>query len=1252
MKKIWALIFVMALTSTTVFGQAVSQTGGAIQGSITDPTGAKVPGVSVVISSPDTGYSHTMVTDKSGFYAIGPLNPGTYVITVTAPNFEKLIVKKVVDVGTVTSGSEKLTVGKSSETIEVNAGALQVNTEQIGVAGIVSKDQIDTLPINGRNILDIAQIQPGVVLQSGQGFDPTKTGYSALAINGQNGRSTRILIDGQDISDETVGTTLFNVPSGAIGEFQLNRSTQDVSGSVTSTGQVLLATQSGTNRYHGNMLYNFQDARAGFANVSGIYGPFQRNQYGGYVGGFIVKNKLYFFGGSERIKQFDSSPVSKSSGFLTAIYNMYPQVPDPFKDTFSVGRFDYSGPWGVHYFVRATYSNNTAFGTEGQAPYALYQNQDNVPAIVGGADFTTGKFTHSIRYGYIKFINHIGAGANSLGNTVYNPSTSLGFPFEMIGAIYAGSGNEDAPQSTYQSSKQFRYDGTWTKGSHNIKYGGEVTRILQGGFAAFYSTFLADISTSSTHQLTTGTPAVPTCASATPIGGIAANGSCLDDPLYGYKPAEFVLGNGNGSFSERPAFGLPGGGDFSWRLAAYIGDTWKVTPSLTLVAGLRWSVDTDRANQDLPTITCGQVDVALQFTGCTSANPSVPLFDFYGPGEGLGKPTQQNYANLGPQAGFVFSPGAHKLVLRGGAGIYYENNLFNNGSNARAENSPAQFPGFTYGVTTYTGTSITLPGYNNAIKGLTPAGAPCTTYATPVNPACYSIQQVYGMNFAAATTIISGLDKLYKAASAVPQPNTAFIGSINGAALFANSAYAGPYKTPYSIQMNGGAQYEIKPGLVLSADFIHNATLKIPLSIDTNHNGAARTLNTAAAKAAITATLAGCGAATVAQAVASGGCPGGTGTANGHPYRAASTGDTGNPYDNSASITDFAGNGLDSGGSYLNNVPASAYGLTPATGAAFAGTNANVGTGSFILPVGKSGYDALQIVLQQQKAHPMRGIVSSNLQISYSLSRAVSNSKGGSNQFFAGSGAFNQDCVNCNIGRDDADRSNQVSLGGSLGVKYGLQIGLVGHFFSAPPSTLTLGGVTGGGQLFTTDVDGDGTTGDLLPGTRPGSFMHDIKGVNVANVISRYNATSAGTLTPAGTAVTAAGLFTTAQLVKSGGALQPLIVPTGTTLQNDTTRTLDASFKYPITYLKRFREGLTLTPGVSIYNIANMGNSGGFGTLADTSVNPTTLAAGTYLNGPNTPTVLGRTHISRGTGNGTYDQGGPRTTEFSLKLDF
>jgi hypothetical protein len=1202
------------MVSTDVFAQAVSVNGGSIQGTITDASGAVVPQAKIVVVSTETGFTKTLTSDSAGYYSIGPLNPGPYTVTVTAAGFSTLQVTTSIRTGTVTSGNFKVSLGAASDTVEVDAGAVQINTDQIGVSGIVSREQIDSLPINGRNILDIAQLQPGVILQPGDSFDPTKSGYSALSVGGVSGRTTRILLDGQDITDETVGTTLFNVPEGAIDEFQLNRSTQDVSGEVTSTGQVLMPTRTGTNGIHGNLFYIFQDARVGFATVDSTAVPFQRNQFGGYVGGPIIRDKLFFFGGSERLKQ-DAENAAGANIFFSNIVDQYKEVPNPFRDTFSIGRLDYNGFHGIHLFARAISSNNAADGTSGYNPYSVFKNQDNVPSIVGGADFTTGKFTHSFRYGYEKFENGITDGTAALGSSIYNPSSILGFQITLDGSLDAGQ-NLLAPQNTFQSDKQFRYDGTWTKAAHTVKFGAEMNRILNGGDAPFFggSVFTVFDANSSSFVLSQ-------CAN--PAEG---TGPCPGDPLYGYSAEEFVIGNGNGLFSERPGFGRPGGGDPSWRFAAYVADTWKVKPFFTVQGGLRWSVDTDRANQDLPTPLCSQVDHSLQFPGCTG---NTPLFDQYGPGLGLGQKTHQPYANFGPQLGFVFSPGSHKLAIRGGSGIFFESNIFNNTGNARTPEITAQGQYFNNGAAVYYSPTIALPGFPT-VMGLLASGTPCTPAAN--NPACITIPQLFTESIAQSAATINGLKTLYDASAKQPGPNPSFIGK--GGGLSASNIYAGPYKSPYSIQLNGGVQYELSKGLIVSADFVHNATLKVPTTVDTNHVGAARFLNVAAAQNAIATTLANCGAASIDAAIMPGGCTGGSGV---DPVTGLAN--------NSALIDDFANNGLNSGIDYLGGYAASADGLSPATGAAFAGANPNVGQGKFILPVGKSGYDALQIVVQEQKAHPLPYINSSNFQISYNLSRVTTTSSS-SDQFFGGNGAYNQDHVTQYMGRNSLDHTNQLSLGGSIGIKYGLQVGAIAHFYSAPPSTLTLPTTSGPGQIFKTDVDGDGTEGDLVPGTNPGAYMHAIKGSGLNQLITTYNNQYAGQLTPAGQALVSAGLFTATELSKLNAVQQPLASAPTNPIGNAAFRSFDLDFSYPI-HLTKYREGLSITPGVALYNVANMTNFGAFGGLA-------TLADAAYsageLNGANKPFNYYPARVGRGTG--TFDAGGPRSMEFNLKVNF
>lgn len=1233
MKKIFccAVLFAGAISA---LGQAISTNGGSIQGTITDPSGAAIPGAQVVISDAAIGYQHALTSDSAGFYSLGPLTPGSYTITITSANFQRLKEDTVVRTGTVTNGSVKLTLGSTNETVEVNAGQLQVNTDQIGVSGVITSQQIDTLPVNGRNILDVAQLEPGVILQTGESFDPTKAGYSAVSVDGVGGRTTRILLDGQDITDETVGTTIFNLPSGPVDEFQLNRSTQDVSGEVTSTGQVLVSTRSGTNTFHGNAFYNFQDYNVGFANVNGIEAPFQRNQFGGYVGGPIIKDKLFFFGGAERILQHEQDAAISPTPLFNDIVALHPLVPAPFTDEYSTARLDYNAPHNIHLFVRGSYSVNSDAATFGFVPYSIYGNRDNVPAIVGGADLTSGRFTHSFRVGYEKFHNILGDETGALGSSIYNPSTGPANQVTLYGSFYAGP-NYLAPQQTYQSDKQFRYDGTWTKGSHSVKFGGEMNRILNGGFAEFFGASLFTVL-----NATQGNE-VP-CASANPIGGLDAGANtCSGDPYNGYVAAQYQIGNGNSLFSERPGFGLAGGGDPSWRFAAYVADTWKVTPSFTLTAGLRWSVDTDRANQDLPTPLCSSVDPSYQFSGCTG---NQPLFNFYGSTTGTGSPgygaigyqTRQPYANFGPQLGFVLSPGAHKTSIRGGIGIYYESNVFNNTGNARTEVIQSNGAFFNNGVLNEGASSVFLPGLGS-VTGITSGGAPCTAGA-----GCTPISTITSEAIAIAAPQINSLKAYYQSkVQGSTTANPSYIGTGDG--LFANNIYAGPYKTPYSIQYNGGIQRELSKGIILSADYVHNSTLKIPLSVDVNRDGAANTLNTAAAKNAIAATLAYCNAASINASFAPNGCAPST-PAGGQPIT---------PY--SASISDYAANGLDSGATLFGGAAASVYGATPATGAAFPGVNPNVGEGLFILPVGRSGYDAAQFVLQEQKAHPLPGLTQSNLQIAYAFSRVVGStgmpnalSTTVSDQFFGGARPWNNDNPNLYMGRNNIDHTNELSLGGSIGVKYGAQIGLVGHFFSAPPANLTLDSSAGAtAQIFQTDVDGDGTWGDLAPGTNPGYYMHQIKGGKSLNaLISNYNQANAGQLTPAGQALVGAGLFTPGQLSALNGVQQALAPAPSNPLSNAAFRTVDLSVHYPIS-LSKVREGLSLLPGVAFYNVFNMSNFSPFdGMLLNTNDTGTPG----YLNGPSNQSVLNTNRVQRASG--TFDAGGPRTTEFQLKLNF
>src|SRR5579863_3961502 len=282
------------------WSQATISTG-SIQGSITDAQGAAVATAKVTITSKNSGAAITPPVSGSGTYNSGPLTPGQFVVKIEASGFKTVEIPVTVQVGNISTASATLELGAASTVVEVSASAETVNTEQAAVQGVLTRDQIENLPINGRNFLDLAQLEPGVQIQDGANFDPTKTGFSSISFGGRYGRTARIEIDGVDVSDETVGTTTTSIPTSAIDEFQLSQSSLDLSNELTSSGAVNVVTRSGTNSFHGEGYGAFRDSNEGAFLPGG--GTYQRNQEGGNFGGALIKDKLFFFADGERTLQ-------------------------------------------------------------------------------------------------------------------------------------------------------------------------------------------------------------------------------------------------------------------------------------------------------------------------------------------------------------------------------------------------------------------------------------------------------------------------------------------------------------------------------------------------------------------------------------------------------------------------------------------------------------------------------------------------------------------------------------------------------------------------------------------------------------------------------------------------------------------------------------------------------------------------------------------------------------------------------------
>jgi hypothetical protein len=1174
----FVLFFVISLVNVqTMRAQATISTG-SIQGEILDPKGAVVSTAKVTITNKETGQKLTPTVTDAGTYNSGPVPPGQYLVRVTAAGFGTVERTVTVAVGGVTTADVSLQLGSESTVISVEGSAISVNTEQATVQGVLTSQQIENLPLNGRNFLDLAQLEPGVQIQDGANFDPTKNGFSSVSFAGHFGRTARIEVDGIDISDETVGTTTQNIPAIAIREFQVGQSNLDLSTELTSTGTVNVVTRSGSNEIHGEGFF-FWRGDSVAAKQSLIPVPFDRKQYGVRLGGPLIKDKLFAFGGFERIHQdLQAAQVFPApfSGF-NGTYN------SPFHDLQPIGRLDWQVKPSWRLFYRFSYEQNSVVRGTIPNTFSPFKNVDNTPVHAAGFDFSTGAFTHSIRFGYTKFRNGIVDAVLGTGITDPAPgiAIAIGGDVTCLNAgvnTFCSGPNFLAPQKTFQSNKQTKYDGSITIRRHTLRYGVGVNRIQGAVFAAF----------------------VGTAPIVTSFGSVPGQPN-LSDPLT-YPANAILIGNGQGFFTEKPGFGFPAGGSSDTRFTAYFGDQWKLKSNLSVTLGVRYVRDTGRTDTDLDPIPCS----ATTLITCDGN-----LLDQFGPG--LGGRVRQPNKNFGPQIGVAWDPWkSGKTAIRAGFGIYYENAIWNN---ILFDRPPRLQQGLFFGIQEVCSAGgIALPngGLQTTINGKDIATQVCGQPIGSIVNDAMAIEQTLQQATAAAGA----------------QNNGGFIGNLLADSFFntGTELLAPDYRTPYSMQFNVGVQRELRPGVVLSVDFIRNAGLHSLLGVDTNHVGDARYLNVTAAQNAIADTLSDCGVSSIDQAIAA--CPGL------HP--------------GPATIFDFAGHGLDSGYGFLGSLGAPAAGLTPDTGAAFAGVNPSVGANQMLFPIGRAIYNGLQMKLTAQQANPMPGMANANLVVSYSLARLDAMARDG--DFINNAFSFRNTGLH---GPNGLDRRHQFSAGAFLDFKYGLSLSLITHWYSSLPANIFIPSPGNGmpGAIFTSDLDGDGSLagntngqqGDLLPGTAIGSFGRDFGVGGLANLISQWNANGAGKLTPAGQTLVDAGLFTAAQLVALR-AVTPTIAapPTG-------QEGLGSMFAFDLKLGWKIKpqhglERLVIEPQVSIYNLFNRQNFD----------SPSQPLSG-ILNGV-PGTLNGTTRADRsnlvGLGSGVFALGAPRSLEFGIKATF
>lgn len=648
--------------------------GGTIYGTITDPSEKSIPQAQVSISNVATGIITTVTTNSDGFFTAPNLIPGEYEITVSAKGFATEARKGI----TVTVGAQQafnltLHVGSAAKmVVEVTTEAPAVQLVSSEISAVVNANTVRELPLNGRSWTDLAALQPGVdTIQTQPGFqtgsDRGNRGFGQqLTISGARPQQNNYRLDGVSLNDYANGAPGSvlggNLGVDAIQEFSVLTSNYSAEYGKTSGGVVNAITRSGTNSFHGSGYEFIRNDKLDAANFfeAGQRSPFRRNQFGGAIGGPIVKNHTFFFADYEGIRQskgianLDSVPSPNARNGVLSTGNvtvapaamkylaLYPipaacgQDVCPFvfsaqqviNENFVTSRADHKfsekdSLFGTYLFDRTPYSSPDPFGNVLLGSLTSRQ----IVAAEESHSFTA-TFVNAVRFGY----NHESVNNNqsltAINSAASDPSLAA-FSGRDAAFVHIGGGPTDMPGGvgglpTYfyrWNSFQGYDDAFFNRGTHSIKFGFAFERML-------------------------------------------LQATALTDP------------NGIWNFVDLPSFLQGQGTKFQGGIAAsltprnfrqnifggYFHDDWRTKPSLTLNLGLRYEMSTVPTETDGKLVNLRHLTDPLPICGVMVAGSCA------GTGALFSNPTLHNFE---PRIGFAWDPFHNgRMAVRGGAGLF------------------------------------------------------------------------------------------------------------------------------------------------------------------------------------------------------------------------------------------------------------------------------------------------------------------------------------------------------------------------------------------------------------------------------------------------------------------------------------------------------------------------------------------------------------------------------------------------------
>ncbi len=700
-----AILFLSLLFSFSLYlafapplGHAQVSTGDVL-GNVTDANGGALPGANVLLINTQTQEHHTVVTDQAGEYILTLLLPGRYSLQVNAAGFRPYRIEEI----DLSAGDRRrivvnMVVSSVSQSVVVSAAPPALETDTTTMSSVVMQQQVQDLPLNGRNFVLLANMAAGanegtaVALANGARPDDRRQD-SAIVANAQTDAQNNEMVEGVDNNEGTIGSIGVRPSVDAIAEFRVQTNMYPAEVGKTPGAVVNLITRGGTNSLHG-ALYEFirndaVDARNWFAST-GRRPELRQNQFGGSLGGPIKRDKMFFFGDYEGLRQISGTTTvntvptayqvahpgdftdvggpnltAASSGFTVVApgLNFFKMYPSPNTGTNSYtyspngsyysttvdGRVDYQLNENNLLFARYTY-NNVSVGTPSSLPTVSLSGIGKIDpggsvsypgvahdiahqAIVNYTRIFSQRTSLELKAGYTRILNTslpLNNGTNygnALGITNSNfNSLTSALPYFSITGYATLGDTQYLP--IYDDDNIFQYGGSVTRAikGHTIKFGAILIR------RQIYNA-----------QPTSGEGAFSFTSSPNPTGTTAPNIAPLINLLLGYP---YTVSR---SMPFSPRYPR------SWEPSFYGQDDWRVTPKLTLNLGLRYDIITADVFPGNNVSQFDPISAKILVAGVNSSSSA-----------GI----ETDYRSFGPRLGFAanITPGT---VVRGGFGLVF-----------------------------------------------------------------------------------------------------------------------------------------------------------------------------------------------------------------------------------------------------------------------------------------------------------------------------------------------------------------------------------------------------------------------------------------------------------------------------------------------------------------------------------------------------------------------------------------------------